>query len=191
MSKAGLASLAYFYFDFKDTAKQDVRAFLSSLVIQLSAQSYIFCDILTQLYFTHRCGSTQPSGDSLAQCLKSMLTAGGQAPIYLILDAVDECPNDSGMPSPREKVLDLLEELAELRLPNLRLCVTSRPETDIRTTLGPLASHELLLEDQSGQKQDIIYYINSVVRSDRKMRRWREEDRKAVVEKLSERADGM
>ena len=50
----------------------------------------------------------------------------------MIIDAIDECPNSSGTPSAREEVLALVEELVELKLPNLHLCVASRPEMDIR-----------------------------------------------------------
>jgi hypothetical protein len=50
MSTAGSAFLAYFYFDFKDTEKQDSRALLSSLLVQLSDQSDIFFDTLFSLY---------------------------------------------------------------------------------------------------------------------------------------------
>jgi len=35
--KAGLASVAYYYFDFKDTDKQDLHGLLSSLLLQLTA----------------------------------------------------------------------------------------------------------------------------------------------------------
>jgi hypothetical protein len=51
MSNAGSAFLAYFYFDFKDTAKQDSRALLSSLLVQLSDQSDIFFDTLFFFFF--------------------------------------------------------------------------------------------------------------------------------------------
>ena len=125
------------------------------------------------------------------QCLKNMVVITGQVPIYLIIDALDECPNDSGVPSLREKALDLVKELVELRHPNLRLCITSRPEFDIRTTLEPLATQQVSLHDESGQKQDINLYVTSVVRSDKKMARWREVDKNMVIEKLTENADGM
>ncbi|KAI9447180.1 hypothetical protein BJY52DRAFT_1177107 [Lactarius psammicola] len=155
-SDAGLAFLAYFYFDFKDTAKQDSRALLSSLLVQLSDQSDIFCDALFSLYSAHNRGSEQPTVDSLAQCLKDMLTMIGQVPIYLVIDALDECPDDSGIPSSRERVLELVKELVGLHHPNLRLCITSRPEFDIRTTLESLATQQVSLHNESGQKQDII-----------------------------------
>jgi hypothetical protein len=65
MSHTGSAFLAYFYFDFKDTAKQDLRALLSSLLVQLSDQSDIFCNALTSMYATHSQGSEQPAVNSL------------------------------------------------------------------------------------------------------------------------------
>jgi hypothetical protein len=188
---AGSAFLAYFYFDFKDTAKQDTRALLSSLLVQLSDQSDIFCDALSSLYASHKRGSEQPTDDSLAQCLKDMFTTMKQVPIYLIIDALDECPNDSGIPSSREKVLELVKELVKLPHPNLHLCITSRPELDIRTELEPLATQQVSLHDESGQKQDINDYVTFVVHSDRRIARWRDGDKDAVIDYLTEKADGM
>ena len=129
----------------------------------------------------------------MIQCLKDMLTFPDQLPIYIILDALDECPNSYGIPSPRRQVLTLVNELMDLRLPHLHICITSRPEFDIKPTLGRLALHSVSLHDESGQKKDIVDYINSVVYSDSEtmMKRWREEDKKMVVESLSKKADGM
>ena len=120
-----------------------------------------------------------------------MIRFSAGVPIYLILDALDECPNTTGIPSSRDKVLELVEKLVELNLPNLHLCITSRPEIDIRTSLEPLTSNRVSLHDQSGQRKDIVDYVNSVVYSDKNMRRWRKEDKNMVVEVLSKKADGM
>jgi hypothetical protein len=110
------------------------------------------------------------------------------------LDALDECPNSYGIPSSRAQVLTLVKQLMDLRLPRLHICITSRPEFDIRAALGRLALHSVSLHDESGQKEDIVDYVKSVVYSDSDetmMKRWREEDKKMVVETLSEKADGM
>jgi hypothetical protein len=137
---AGQASLAFFYFDFRDEEKkQDIRNFVTSLLVQLSAYSSPCCKILSRLYSSHGKGTQQPSNDALTSCLREMLSLAAQQPIYLIVDALDECPDSSGMPTPREDVLNLLEGLVRLRLPNLHICVTSRPEIDIKNVLGPLA----------------------------------------------------
>jgi len=122
-----------------------------------------------------------------------MLILPDQCPIYLIMDALDESPNTSGIPSPREMVLQLLKELVNLSLPNLHVCVTSRPEIDIRNVLEPLTSRRVSLHDQSGQKEDIEEYVRAIVYSDSEqiIRRWRMEDKELVIKTLSERADGM
>jgi hypothetical protein len=73
----------------------------------------------------------------------------------------------------------------------LHLCVASRPEIDIRQVLEPLTSLQISLHDEIGQNEDIIAYIKSVVRSDRKMQKWREEDQNLVIDTLSQNADGM
>ena len=183
--------MAYFFFDFKDTRKQDTHTLLSSLVVQLSHQSAPLCDILFDCHSTHQSGSRQPNDRSLTTCLEDMVKVSAPVPIYLVLDALDECPNTTGIPSSRDKVLALIEKLVQLNLPNLHICITSRPEIDIRTFLEPLTTDRMSLHDQSGQKKDIVDYVKSVVYSDINMRRWREEDKKVVIDVLSERADGM
>jgi len=122
-----------------------------------------------------------------------MLTLPDQCPIYLIIDALDECSNTSEIPSDRNRVLQLVKGLSDLYLPDLHICVTSHPEVDIREVLDPLTSpsRRVSLHDQSGQNEDIKDYIRSVVYSEPIMRRWRKEDKALVIEILSERAGGM
>ena len=193
MCNAGRALMAYFYFDFRDVNKQHWRDLVPSLLTQLSTQSSPCCDILSRLYAGHGNGAQQPNDDAMKRCLIEMLTVRNPHPIYLIMDALDECPDTSEVPSPRSRILQLLEELADLQIPNLRICVTSRPEFDIRDFLEPLTSRQVSLHDQSGQKQDIANYVRSVVysKSERYMRRWKKEDKEYVIETLSERAGGM
>jgi hypothetical protein len=187
----GLAILTYYYFDFRDIKKQDCYGLLSSLILQLSAESDSCYNILSQLYSNNARGVRKPTISALKKCLTDMLNLPGQGPIYIIIDGLDECPNFPGRPSAREEVLDLIEELVDLKLSNVHLCVASRPEVDIRMVLEPLTSLRISLHDEIGQKEDIIEYIKSVVRTDRSMRRWKEEDRQLVVHTLSDKADGM
>ena len=191
MHAAGLATMAYYYFDFWDVKKQDCYGLLSSLISQLSAESDSCHSILSRLYSDNSRGIRKPDIDALKDCMTDMLRLPGQDPIYIVVDALDECPNFPWRPSARDEVLELIKELVELELPNLHLCVASRPEMDIRTVLEPLATLKISLHDQSGQKEDIIKYIESVVRSDRSMQRWKEENKQLVVDTLSDKADGM
>ena len=193
---SGSAHVAFFFFDFKDTRKQDARALLSSLIVQLSSRTQPFYRILFDFYSAHKPGLQQPGIGALTKCLEDMIKASGDVPIYLILGALDECPNTKGMPSSRDQVLDLVEKLATqptLNVPRFHLCITSRPEIDIRSSLEPLVSpcNRISLHDQSGQKKDIANFIRGVVYSDKNMRRWRDEDKELVIETLSDKADGM
>jgi hypothetical protein len=191
MRKSGLASMAFFYFDFREDQKMELRGLVSSLLIQLCHQSDSYSDVLSNLYLEHSNGSRHPSDDALVECLKEILNMQGQAPVYLILDALDECPITSSLPSPRDNVLTFLEELVNLDVPTLRICVTSRPETDIKAVFGPMAFHIISLHDEIGQMEDIANYIKSVVTTDRMMRRWNAADRQLVIDELTNKADGM
>jgi hypothetical protein len=183
--------MAYFYFDFRDADKQKLHNLLPSLLIQLSARSHLRCDILSRLYSSHDRGELRPSDRAMIDCLKEMLTLEAQQPTYIIMDALDECPIKSTIPSPREEVVELVEELVSLHLPNVHICVTSRPEHDIQAVLGHLTTHPVSLHNETGQQQDIASYVTSFVQSDRRIQRWREEDKDLLIKTLSEKADGM
>ena len=174
----------------KEDEKKDLRGLLSSILFQLCDQSDSYYTILSSFYSTHRNGVQSPSNDELIQCLKDLLGLPGQAPIYLIIDALDECPNTSLL-SRRDQVLLLLEDLLDSKLPNLRICVTSRPETDIKPILEPLTFRSVSLHDDSGQKEDIENYIKSIVNMDRRMRKWTSVHKQLVIDVVTERADGM
>jgi hypothetical protein len=191
MRIAGLASLAFFYCEFKNDQKRDRRPLLSSLLVQLCDQSDAYCNVLSELYSAHYRGSQDSCDFALTQCLKSMLTLPGQAPVYIVIDAIDECPNTTSVPSPHDTVLGLVEELVHLQVPNLRICITSRLEADIHSVLDPLTFRFMSLHNESGQLQDIADYIRSVVDTDSKMQKWKPADKKLVIEVLTKKADGM
>ena len=191
MRRSGLASLAMFYYDFREDQKKDRRGLLSSLLVQLCRQSDSYHDILSNFYLEHASGSQHPSDDALVCCLKDIVKLPGQAPIFLVVDALDECPNTPSLLSPRDKVLMLVEDLVDSRLENLRICVTSRVEADIKPVLEPLTFRSVSLHDERGQREDIENYIKSVVNTNRRMRRWSPEHRQLVIDILTERADGM
>jgi hypothetical protein len=191
MRKAGLASLIFFYCDFREDQKKDLRGLLSSLLVQLCHQSDSYCDTLFKFYSEHAQGSRHPSDDALVGCLKDLLKIPGLAPVYIIVDALDECPNTSGVPPPREEVLNLIEELIKSEIPNLRVCVTSRPEADIKDVLDALIFCSVSLHDESGQKDDIEEYIKSVINTNKKNKRWKAEDKQLVIDFLTEKSDGM
>jgi hypothetical protein len=191
LQKSGLASLAFFYFDFREDQKKDRRGLLSSLLVQLCEQSNAYSAILSNFYEAHDNGSQHASDSELLGCLKDMLKLQGKATAHIIIDALDECPTTTGLLYPREKVLELVEELVNLRIPNLRICVTSRPEADIVPVLEPLAFCSVSLHGESGQVEDIAEYIKFFIHTKPEVRRWKATDKQLVIDVLTKKADGM
>jgi NACHT domain len=191
MCQTGLATLAFFYFDFRDISKQDARSFLSSLLIQLCRESDNYSEILSSRYSKHGNGTRQPSQEVLVECLKDMLNVPRQGELYIVVDALDECPDFPGPRTPREQVLTILRDLVALHLPHVHFCFTSRPEVDIRNVMEALAVRNVSLHEEVGQKQDISNYIESIFSSNRKIQCWREEDKQYAKDKLLSGARGM
>ena len=163
------AFVAYFYFDFRDDNKKHRHNLLPSLLVQLAALSKTYSDIVSHVYSAHGKGTQQPSDKDLMNCLTNTLLSFPQYPMYIIMDALDESPDYAGVRSPREHVLGFVQELVDLRLPNLHIWVTSRPEIDLCNRLKPLTSLQVPLHDQAGHKADtlnilvqkLILYLNS------------------------------
>jgi len=96
MRESGSALVAYYYFDFKDAAKRHVRGLLTSLLMQLCDGSDSCWDI-----FYNSTPSVEMARNILVmrhsyEVLNSMLDLPGQVPVYIIIDALDECPNNIG-----------------------------------------------------------------------------------------------
>ena len=154
-------------------------------------QSDSYYDVLSAFYSTHCNDVQRPGIDKLVQCFMDLLKRPEDRPVYLVIDALDECPSTSSLLSPHEILLSFLEDLVEAQLPNLRICVTSRPEVDIKTILDPLTFRSVSLHDESKQKEDIINYIESIVNTNKKMQNWSSEVKQLVINVLTDKADGM
>jgi len=92
MRKSGLASLVMFYYDFREDQKKDLRGLISSVLFQLCDQSDSYYGILSTFFSAHRRGAQSPSDDELIRCFKALLNLPGQAPVYLIIDALPIYP---------------------------------------------------------------------------------------------------
>jgi len=104
--------------------------------------------------------------------------------VYIVLDALDECPNTSGFPTAREEVLKVLRDLVETNLLVYAFVLQVTPGHHMHHTwnvLEPLTSLRVSLHDEIGQRQDILDWISNVIHPNQRMRRWRLEDRQLDV----------
>jgi hypothetical protein len=179
--------VAYYYFDPEDAATWNVWGLLASLVVQLATVSDRCCNVLSQIYLK---SSVQPRVVTLSRCLTRMIELLGQDQVTIVMDGVDHCPNIAPYPA-REAVLMLVDELVRSRRSNLYICITS--SSDITTTLRLSTTRHLCvtLHAEAGHKEEIKGYIRSFIQSDKDMQKWAAEDINLVIDKLSERANGI
>lgn len=185
----GSICLAYFYCDFRDPAKRSVRNLISSLLIQLAAQSNQRREVLQQLYSGSGNGAQQANDDSLLQCLKAILSRPGQGTTYLVIDGLDECLSSSPQQPPPDAAR-LIQILVSLNLKDLRIFATNLHEDAIHSALQPLASQTFSLHETQDHYEDIVNYIKWRIVENRRMKRWRYEDRVSTWEVLAEKAAG-
>ncbi|KAH9980856.1 hypothetical protein BGW80DRAFT_1453810 [Lactifluus volemus] len=137
----------------------------SSIVENIKDMSNDGLGSICYFYFDYK-DTSKRDIHGLLSSLLDMLNLDERLPVYIIIDALDECPNTPPTSSPRGKVLDLLEDLS---LPSLHIP----------------------LHDQGGQRDDIINYVDFVVHSHKGTQKWRSEDKDLVIQRLSEGANGM
>jgi hypothetical protein len=117
-----------------------------------------------------------------------MLGVPAQGTTYIIIDALDECLSTNTQP-PRESAR-LIQALVGLNQKDLRIFATSIAEPDIQNALSPLVSQSVSLHEAQGHTDDIVSYIQWCIRENRRMKRWRHEDKVSTWDVLSEKAAG-
>lgn len=183
-------ALAYFYFSFSDTAKQNTENMLRSLIVQLCGGRPDTPKSLLDLH-TYEERNLQPGIEKLREVLQASMHDFEH--VYLIVDALDECPLDNGE---REKLLKVLRHLRTWSLANLHVLYTSRPEPDIKISLEPMFSEPESSMIDLGERQeeitkDIGTYIDDKLISSSDFKSWPPDVKRDVKKALTAKADGM
>ncbi|KAJ6600354.1 hypothetical protein DFH09DRAFT_1128093 [Mycena vulgaris] len=151
--------LAFFYFDTNNSGQSTVTQLLCSLITQLSAQVPSPDQKLNELWISYARGQHLPSDSELiAEALIPILGEFAD-PVYIVLDALDEC-------SERDKLLSVIGKIIDADLPNFHLLLTSRPEVPRGSRFVELAVSISLEPECINEDKSPTY--------SRSCRRWRE-----------------
>ncbi|RMY68962.1 hypothetical protein D0864_11215 [Hortaea werneckii] len=172
-------SLAFFFFDFNDSAKQDANTMVKSLLSQCLKRCLKMPDAAQCLSTT---ASEQQFLDALRDTVETLPTP------FVVLDALDECNN-------RERLFEILEEMQSWGNNSLRMLVTSRTEAiDVEDALEDLVLPEnrTCLESYLVD-EDIRTYVHERLAKDKSFRRWQRdpEIQKEIEQTLGKQACGM
>ena len=185
ISKHGDHCVAYFYFDFKDVTKQDVLGFLSSLVLQTAASLDDIPGALIDLYRRHSARDPdRPSAPTTFELLEVFFALLDFKPtFYIVVDAMDECRE-------RPLLLTTITSLIDQLTSGCKIFFTSRWELDIESVMNKLEIKSLGAKAHQVDS-DISLFVRSVLASDERLSRHRQETKATILEKLSEGAHGM
>ena len=111
--------------------------------------------------------------------------------VYLVADALDECPQTELC---REDLLKGIHEIADLHIDCLHFLTTSRDEVDIRLSFRRLEGADrsfAVLEAKGKCVQDDIKKFLEFQLQDDKYAKWSAAEKKHVILTLGDKADGM
>lgn len=161
-------AVAYFYFTFSDLKKQERDGMLKSLIKQLCCQRPNMPNSVKKLR-EYQSQDAQPPTGVLEQSLLDVMC--GFSATYLIIDALDECPEFKGERAELMKSLNrILTAATAATTSNLHLFCTSRKESDIDIEfrshlLRPEAAEIDLTIHKKEMEQDISQYIDTALLS--------------------------
>ena len=107
---------------------------------------------------------------------------------YVIMDALDECPDKY---NDRQRLLQHLAKLMSSQFQNLHIIVTSRRERDIEDVLQILANASPICVSSSEVDKDVRIYVRAQLSQDKRMQSWPPDVKNQVEETLSTKANGM
>lgn len=132
-------SLAYWYFEFGVEATKSVDLLIRSLIRQLSRSPLL--SSVTNLWNEHHLRGSQPDSEAILTVLDAVLASiSGQ--VYLVFDALDECPLTASSKE-RESLLSLLVGRLHRHKDKVHILALSRSEADIRQELKKFSNLDI------------------------------------------------
>jgi hypothetical protein len=171
--RAKNVAVLFIFCNYKESAKQTIPHLLASLLRQISQHCDAVSEHIRSLYREH-VDRRDPSLDNVRATLTSAI--GTYSKVFVIVDALDECPGDGTRES-------LLKELRGLAL-SVRLLVTSRDLPSIAQHF-----HEAKRLDIFADHRDVQEYVKG--RIGRATSRAVTALQECVITKVAEKARGM
>ena len=184
-SKPNLA-IAYFYFDFNESEKQNATSFVTTLIAQLCNHVVDLPEKLKELYKACNNGRGVATLDTLQAALFAVAEKFGD--VFIVADALDECPNNGTL---REELLELIKDMSIRQSSNIHLLVTSRLESDIEELLLSLSTTRAIAIHGSPLDADIKSYICNEISSNSELKKIPIQEQRKIEKRLIAGADGM
>ena len=178
-------TITYFFFDFRDVAKQDVLSLLSSLVIQGSDVPGRLPKPLVNLFERHSVRDSEhpspPTAFELVQVLTTIIAL--HQTFYIVIDALDECRQRSSLFDTISAIFDRVDS-------RCRILCTSRAEIDIQHAMHKRCVKVLKIQNKQVDN-DVALYVRAVLDDDDRLRTHRQGIKDLIAETLTQGSKGM
>ncbi|KAL4903840.1 hypothetical protein BDW74DRAFT_155479 [Aspergillus multicolor] len=171
------------FFDFQYAKNRSTEAMIRSLISQLCAYNEEVRRALEPLFQECLSGGRAASLEELLQCFKTMMQSRSLQAVYIIIDALDECPD-------ADLLLQTLDEIRSWGDLKLHLLATSRPEKTLQSSLRKLSPSVVEIQT-SAVDVDIEIHVKSQMTIDTWWQQWSPNIQRAVTLHLSRKATGM
>jgi hypothetical protein len=170
------ASVAYFFFDFTDEARQVVDIMLRSIILQLSAQSPNHYTAPEYLYASSN-GQTLSTYEDLLLVLDMLILEIDHT--YIILNALDECIEP-------DLLVQLISRFQNQNRGPLHLLLTGQPREIFTAAFQDVPRIGLGFKNT---RDDIEFFVVTELKSKR-LKHW-ERHTAIIISKILEKSDGM
>jgi len=145
-------AVACFYFDFAAQKEQSLASMLGAVLKQVVSGLEKVPEGIAQAYEDQKkvIGGREPQLDDIVRMLQ---TVAGERPIFICIDALDEC-----VARYRVKLLGSLNQILQ-RSPGTRVFVTARPH--IQAEVGNRLSGRVITVHITPRRRDIIGYLHT------------------------------
>lgn len=170
----------YLYCSYKEEEVQTLRNMIGSLLKQAVRHRAALPDAIRKLYNKHIQKSTQPTLEELTRLLEKEIKAYTR--IYLVIDALDECPERSDV---RARVLATIEGLPQ----NAQILITSRYSAKIEERFENVPQIDILAADE-----DVKRYVEARIGAERLLAKLVRSDRtlmEDIMKTVVENSQGM
>ncbi len=171
--------VAYLYCNYKTQADQTAPNLAATILKQLIQERPSTAEPVVNLYDHYADRRTRPSFEEITIALQAVVSSYSK--VYVVIDALDECPDYNGS---RSQVLGMLRNLQSKG--NLSLMATSRfiPEVVQNFSLSPILEVRASASDVKRFVASQLYRLPRFVQRDSGLQ-------KAVQDKISMAVDGM
>lgn len=175
----GVVGVAYVYCNYKAQADQNAASLLAAILKQLVQARWSIAEPVELLHKQHADRGTKPSLEEIFGALQSVLAT--YSSVYLVVDALDECPDKDGS---RHQFLTKLRDLQGRT--DLRLIATSRFILGIETEFKGMPTLEVRANDEDVKRfvAGQTYQLPKCIQRDVKLKG-------LVQDKIVEAVDGM